>query len=358
MSDDGFRDATPSSAKLLFGIFSESGNGKTLSALLLALGFVGPQGRIGMVETESGRGEIYQGAPLEEYGGPAGVPLRYKVRPIAGNFSPEEYGKAIAAAEKANLDALIIDSASHEWESVGGVLDMAAERSKTMKGPLVWQKPKIDHAKHFVLRLMSSPIPLIIVNMRAKYPMFQVTEKDVAEWKRNGGTGQPPKIGDWARSPKLEPKQSEDILYEMLIHGWIDAEHNFHVTKYPRAIPALRDVVKDGEPLSVLTGKRLAAWAAGLTRAPALSDPQAGEQSSSPAGATERNPADYIAEQEQLALIARCDEAEPPIKIDRLKENLGVQAIADVKKADLERANNWIDRVLAARKTRAAQPTT
>ena len=42
------------------------------------------------------------------------------------SFSPQEYGKAITAAENYKLGALIIDSASHEWEGAGGVLDMAA----------------------------------------------------------------------------------------------------------------------------------------------------------------------------------------------------------------------------------------
>jgi len=54
-----FRPAIRGSAKLLVGLYSESGCGKTLSALLLARGFVGPNGTIGMIETESGRGEAY-----------------------------------------------------------------------------------------------------------------------------------------------------------------------------------------------------------------------------------------------------------------------------------------------------------
>src|ERR1035437_10021751 len=169
-----FRPARKSEAKPLIGLYSESGAGKTWSALLLARGFVGPQGKIGMIETEGGRGEAYMGRePVGEY----------LVRPIRGNFSPTEYGKAITEAEDAKLDALIIDSAWHEWESDGGVLAMAAENQvKGMKGVLVWQKPKIDHQRHFMLRLMQTPIPLVIVCMRAKYPMEQVAGKD---WVRS-----------------------------------------------------------------------------------------------------------------------------------------------------------------------------
>jgi hypothetical protein len=81
-----FRPATRAEAKPLIGLYAESGNGKTWSALLLARGFVGPNGKIGMIETEGGRGEANVGRE------PVG---QYLVRPIRGSFSPEEYGKAI-----------------------------------------------------------------------------------------------------------------------------------------------------------------------------------------------------------------------------------------------------------------------
>jgi hypothetical protein len=40
-----FRPATRTEAKPLIGLYAESGNGKTWSALLLARGFVGPPAR-------------------------------------------------------------------------------------------------------------------------------------------------------------------------------------------------------------------------------------------------------------------------------------------------------------------------
>ena len=54
-----FRPAERSQAKPLIGLYAESGCGKTYSALLLARGFVGSAGKIGMIETEAGRGEAY-----------------------------------------------------------------------------------------------------------------------------------------------------------------------------------------------------------------------------------------------------------------------------------------------------------
>ncbi len=261
-----FRPAMRSEAKPLIGLYAESGNGKTWSALLLARGFVGPNGKIGMIETEGGRGEANVGrAPVGDY----------LVRPIRGNFSPIEYGKAIAEAEEAKLDALIIDSASHEWEGAGGVLSMAADnQSKGTKGVLVWQKPKIEHQRNFMLRLMQTPIPLVIVCMRAKYPMVQKPDKE------------------WARSTVLEPKQADDILFEMFVHGWIDVGHKLHVTKY--TLPELADVIRDNEPISIDTGRRLAEWARGgqpfrgTASSPAATEPAPAPSAlQTPAGAGE-----------------------------------------------------------------------
>ena len=232
-----FRPALTSESKPLVGLYSESGCGKTYSALLLARGFA-PTGRVGMIETEGGRGEAY--ADL--------IPGGYDVLSIRGNYAPKEYGAAITAAESANLAVLIIDSASHEWEGVGGVLAMAAENQAAgKKGVLVWQQPKMEHQRHFMGRLISTPIPLVIVCMRAKYPMQEDKVKR-----------------EWVRSDRLEPKQSEDILFEMFAHGWIDREHKFRGTKYTR--PDWRGILKDGEPITLETGQRLAEWSRDPTR--------------------------------------------------------------------------------------------
>lgn len=247
------RKAITSEAKPLIGLYSESGGGKTSQSLRLAKGFAGSMVDVWMIETESGRGEAW--ADDEEVGG-------YSVIPLRGNFSPREYGGAIAATEKAGAKVLIVDSASHEWEGVGGVLAMASDnQAGGSKGPLVWQKPKMEHQREFMLRLTQTPIPLVIVCMRAKYVMEEVTTAYLEKWRAAGGQGKPPKVGDWARSKDLSPKQSEDILYEMFVHGWLDKEHAFHGTKY--TLNVLRQVFIDGQPITIETGKRLAAWAAG-----------------------------------------------------------------------------------------------
>lgn len=282
-----FRPAQRSEAKPLIGIYAESGNGKTWSSLLLARGFVGPNGKIGMIETEGGRGEANVGRE------PVG---QYLVRPIRQVFSPQAYGEAITDAENEKLDALIIDSASHEWEGAGGVLAMAAaNQSAGKKGVLVWQQPKIDHQRHFMLRLMQTPIPLVIVCMRAKYPMQQIKN-------------------EWVRSQTLEPKQADDILFEMFVHGWIDSEHRFNVTKL--TLPELSHVFHDKQPISIETGERLAAWARGgqLNSARSSDKPPLNE----PAPSDKRDPSDGAGE-----LLAQ-------IEIDlRAAANRGTEALRE-----------------------------
>lgn len=242
------RPAQRSEAKPLIGFYAESGCGKTWSSLMLARGFVGPSGAIVMLETEAGRGEVFADV----------LPGGYSVCSMREDFSPRNYGEALTAIEAARPAALIIDSASHEWEASGGVLAMAAQnQAEGKKGPLVWQTPKLDHQRHFVLRLLGTPIPLVIICMRAKYPMKESIK---------GGQK------EWVRAEIVEPVQSDGILYELMIHGWIDKDHRFHGTKYTR--DDLKGVIRDGEPISIKTGEALAEWArGGTTSVPAPTSP-------------------------------------------------------------------------------------
>jgi hypothetical protein len=253
------RKAVGTEAKPLIGLYAESGRGKTYGALLIAKGFVDDMSQVVMIETEAGRGEVHADDPV--LGG-------YNVIPLRENFSPKVYGEAISVAERAKAKVLIIDSASHEWEGVGGVLAMAEELRPTAGSKGMWRAPKLEHSREFMLRMTQTPIPLVICNMRAKYPMYEVTKGHVDAWEKAGRPGgKPPKIGDWARSWQLEPKQSDDILSEMFVHGWIDEEHRFHLTK--DTIKAMREIFLDREPLSIDTGRRLAAWAARRATKPA-----------------------------------------------------------------------------------------
>jgi hypothetical protein len=119
---------------------------------------------------------------------------------------------------------------------------MAAENQAAgKKGVLVWQQPKINHQRHFMLRLMQTPIPLVIVCMRAKYPMEQ-----------KGAIGR-------ARSARAEAGRRHpvrDVRARLDRPGAQAARHEIHAAR-------ARQRHRDGEPISIDTGRRLAEWARG-----------------------------------------------------------------------------------------------
>jgi len=227
--------ATRVGVRPLIGLYSESGCGKTLSALYLARGFVGPQGKIVMVDSESGRGSLYADV----------VPGGYDTLEITQPFSPKAYIEAIDAVEKSGAAIGIIDSASHEWEGIGGVLDQAAEiEQRTGKPGLhVWRVPKLEHAK-FMLRMLQSSIPWIVC-LRAKYKSRQ-TKVD----------GKTTIVKDEATSPI----QADDFIFEMTAHAEILQNHTIILTKCSH--PELKKCfpADKSEPLSIKHGELIAKW--------------------------------------------------------------------------------------------------
>ncbi len=106
-----FRKAERKQAKLRLALCGPSGSGKTFSALLIAQGLA-PSGRIALIDTERGSGELY--ADL----------AAYDVAPLEPPFTPARYIELIRGAQKGGYDVLILDSLSHAWTGDGGVLDM------------------------------------------------------------------------------------------------------------------------------------------------------------------------------------------------------------------------------------------
>jgi len=238
------RPAVRTAANPLIGLYGLSGTGKTFSALLLARGLVGPQGRIVMIDTESGRGELY--ADVIDGG--------YGVIPLGEPFSPDRYIEAFKAAEQSGADVIIIDSGSHIWEGTGGVTDWAASiQERTGKAGLhCWKDPKMAHQK-FVLALLRSKTP-VIVCLRAKYKSRQ---------------GKNPKTGktEIIRDEHATPIQSAEFIFEMTVHAEILQDHTLNVTKISH--PDLASVFESGKMLSIDTGKALSEWAKGDDRASA-----------------------------------------------------------------------------------------
>lgn len=245
MSDLTIRQATRKGVRPIISLYGESGSGKSFSALLLARGFVGPTGKMVMVDTESGRGELY--SDVKEIGG-------YDVLPLGEPFSPARYIQAIDAVEKSGAAIGLLDSCSHEWEGLGGVLDQADEnRERSGKDGLHnWRKPKMEHAM-FLQKILRSSIPWLVC-LRAKYRTRQA--------KENGKT-------IIIKDDQLTPIQADDFIFESTCHGFITLDHAFHPTKISH--PALAACLPNGQPITLEHGRLLAAWCAAPGSAPTAS---------------------------------------------------------------------------------------
>lgn len=236
------KPATRQGVKPLIGLYSESGCGKTYSSLLLARGLVGPAGKIVMIDTESGRGSLYADV----------LPGGYDVLELREPFAPARYIEAIQAVEKSGAQVAVVDSGSHEWEGVGGVLDLAAdnEARSGKSGLHNWKAPKMEHAK-FMLRLLQSPLP-IIVCLRAKHKTRQTKDE-------RGKTV-------IVKDEHTTPIQAEDFIFEMTAHGEIMQDHSLRLTKCSH--PSLGRCFPTSGPITVANGEALAAWCA-MAGAPA-----------------------------------------------------------------------------------------
>lgn len=234
------KPATRQGVKPLICAYSESGCGKTMSALILARGFAGPSGKIVGIDSESGRMSLYADVP------PIGV---YSTIDLDEPFSPSRYIEAIDVVENSGADIGIIDSGSHEWEGACGVIDMAGEiEERTKKAGLhCWRQPKLEHAK-FVQRLLRSKIPWIVC-LRAKYKSRQTKD-------HNGKT-------QIVKDDKTSPLQAEDFIFEATAHFEILPDHSIILTKCSH--PTLRECFPKEGPIKIEHGQKLAAWCAGAS---------------------------------------------------------------------------------------------
>lgn len=223
---------------VLIALYGESGSGKTYSGLLLARGIAGSKGRVVMIDTETGRGLVY----ADEIAG------GYEYGELTPPFTPERYIEAISEAEKAGADVLVLDSASHEWEGIGGVIEMADEgksnEGKPLQGLIKWAKPKARHKK-FVQALLATRMH-IIVCLRAKEKMIQkVGSKEIV----SGG---------------FVSVQDKRFIFEttvqLFMHNGNGKRGSYTIEKCPQG---LLGAFSEGQKITLDTGKHIAEWVGG-----------------------------------------------------------------------------------------------
>lgn len=162
------RKAERKQSKLRIGLSSPSGAGKTYSALLLAKGLVGSWDKVGLIDTETGRGDFYS-----DLGG-------YLIATLQAPFTPERYIEYIEAMIAAGVEVLIIDSISHEWEGKGGLLEINEKLAAAkFKGNTwsAWSETTPRHQK-FIEAIISAPIH-VITTVRNKVDTVMTDDKKV-----------------------------------------------------------------------------------------------------------------------------------------------------------------------------------
>jgi hypothetical protein len=189
--------ATKRRAKLRLGMSGPAGSGKTYSALLIASGL---GGRIGLIDTEHGSGDLY--ADL--------LPEGYDVLSLTPPYTPARYIEAIHAFEEAGVSTIVVDSLTHAWSGEGGSLDRQGKiADKTGNSWQAWRQVTPEH-NALVEALLQSPCH-IIATMRAKTEYVQ--EKDDRTGKQV------------VRKIGLAPIMRDGIEYEFTTFFELDVQH-------------------------------------------------------------------------------------------------------------------------------------
>lgn len=222
-----FKKAERKKAKLRLALMGPSGSGKTYSALLIAQGM---GGKIALIDTERGSGELYANL------------CDYDVAPIAQPFTPQKYNQLIQDAEKAGYNVLIIDSLSHAWAGEGGMLEMhdkATKASRSGNSYTAWAEITPHHTK-LVNTILQSGMHVI----------FTLRTKTAYELQDDGkGKKKPVKIG-------MAPVFRDGIEYESTLVLEMAIEDHIATASKDRTS------MFDGQYFlpTVDTGKQLIEW--------------------------------------------------------------------------------------------------
>jgi hypothetical protein len=153
-----FKKATKKEVKLTMGISGPAGAGKTLSALRIARGLVGPTGKIALIDTEGAKANAY--ADTIENG--------YDIAQFQSPFELDKLEDTLDEAIEAGYQVVVIDSLSHFYAGEGGILQQVEDESVRNggNGMKAWAyvTPKVNR---FLEKLKAMPIH-VIVTLRSK----------------------------------------------------------------------------------------------------------------------------------------------------------------------------------------------
>jgi hypothetical protein len=255
---------------LAIGLSGGSSTGKTFTALRLARGIAesmtGKKGApIGYVDTENRRALHYKSAFPEMH--------HFDFTAVNDDgelvgFGVDRWIAVIDAAEAAKLPVLIMDSFSHAWEGVGGVLDMQAQALDALVqkaesradgrytvdpdkySQLAWAdvKPKYRRLIDRIVRAKTN----IIICTRAK-PVMQKGFGNKAENARTTKTRR--KDVPW------DPASDGDLMFEMTAMVILDPAAPGCPVYQIKVADQFKGLFDPRRPMSEDTGRAMGEWA-------------------------------------------------------------------------------------------------
>ena len=213
MASIKFAPATRAAAKARIALAGPSGSGKTYTGLSLACRLAE---RVAVIDTERGSASKYVG--LNGWAFDSLAPT---------SFSPHSLTEALAVAGGEGYGCILIDSLSHYWMGVDGMLEQVDRLARSKGGGnsfAGWKEARPDE-RRMIDALVSYP-GHVIVTLRVK------TEYVIEEDAR--GRKVPRKVG-------LRPEQREGLEYEMDVVGDLDHDNTLSISK--TRIPMLHGAV-------------------------------------------------------------------------------------------------------------------
>jgi len=193
------RQSERKQAKIRVALQGVSGSGKTFSAILLGAALAEDFKKVAIIDTENHSADLYSHLG------------KFNVLPLSEPYSPERYIEAIKSCEEEGMEAIIVDSISHEWEGKGGILDQHGGMAGNSFAN--WNKLTPRHNAFVHTMLQSSAH--IIATIRSKTD-YVLTEKN--------GKLVPEKVG-------LKGITREGLDYEFTVVFDIDLKHHAKATK-------------------------------------------------------------------------------------------------------------------------------
>ena len=244
------------------GLSGASGTGKTYSALRVARGMAeGATGKkgspIGFVDTENCRALHYK-ATFPEM-------MHFDMKAVddAGaliGFGPERWIAVLDAAEQAKLPVLVIDSFSHAWEGVGGVLDLHAQTldrltkgddsKKDQRSQLAWAEVKPRY-RRLIDRIVRAQCNIVICT-RAKPVMQDFRTKQNARPTKTRRADVP-----W------DPAADGDLMFEMTAMMMLDPIAPGCPVYQIKCADQFKALFDTRRPMDEATGMAMAEWARG-----------------------------------------------------------------------------------------------